>query len=284
MKSCFIFVVNVFLICSCTVIQKQVPNQAEKWEPDTLRTYRYYEKIEEMIIQNNDYSLMGNVVYNETSYPIYCIKIDNNSKKDVIISSGVHGNEPAGVAANFELIKILQTNKELKKYNYYIVPVVNPWGWEKATRYNYDGMDINRDFSTNNHNTQEAEIFTDYFKDLKPFAAIDLHESRSTGNFYFVYTRNMKRLMVDFINENNDKYIFENDLKYIVTTAKSGIIYLNRFIIFIGKMTDRRALSNFFLYHTELVTTIESSVNYDIENRINFQVQSVLQILNNYGN
>ncbi len=232
------------------------------------------------VLATRDYEIIGNVHYDDGDYPVYCVKIDNNAPDNVIISSGVHGTEPASVAANLKLLQILDSRGDLKSYNYYIIPVVNPWGWIKGVRYNYDGMEINRDFSPGKVETQEAQILLDYIKDINPVIAIDLHESNTWGNYYFVYTREMRALMEEFINENEDNFPFENDTRYMgYIRARRGIIYLNRLIIVLGRRLDRSAFSNYFLYDTEYVTTIESSKYGWMEDRIDFHIQSVLHIL-----
>lgn len=61
--------------------------------------------------------------------------------------AGLHGDEPAGCAALVELANTLAAQPALAAgYELYIYPVINPAGYERGTRVNHSGKDLNREF------------------------------------------------------------------------------------------------------------------------------------------
>ncbi|MEX0331068.1 MAG: M14 family metallocarboxypeptidase [Puniceicoccaceae bacterium] len=61
----------------------------------------------------------------------------------VYISTGVHGDEPAGPMA---LLELLRRKAFPDSANYTFFPMVNPTGLAAGTRENADGVDLNRDY------------------------------------------------------------------------------------------------------------------------------------------
>jgi len=66
----------------------------------------------------------------------------------VLVLGGQHGDERAGVEAALMLARDLAVGRGaelLRILDIRIVPIVNPWGLDNASRRNEDGMDLNRD-------------------------------------------------------------------------------------------------------------------------------------------
>lgn len=68
-------------------------------------------------------------------------------KRQILVLGGVHGNEPEGVILAMGLV-----DKWLTDYPYRlqttVVPVFNPDGYERASRVNFHGVDLNRNLPT----------------------------------------------------------------------------------------------------------------------------------------
>ena len=63
------------------------------------------------------------------------------------IFAGIHGDEPEGVHALIQFVKLLETRPELAAgYYLSIYPVCNPTGFEDGTRFSRSGKDLNREF------------------------------------------------------------------------------------------------------------------------------------------
>ncbi len=81
------------------------------------------------------------------------LKWGNESGKKIMILGSMHGDEITSVSLAFRWLDIMQasaTDSELRKYNYFIAPLVNPDGYfsRPRTRTNASGVDLNRNFRT----------------------------------------------------------------------------------------------------------------------------------------
>ncbi len=239
---------------------------------------RNYSDTISRIKKNNNYNfnIFGSVSYYKSTYDLYEVTVDNNREKDLLLFSGVHGNEPGGVLALLEFIENMDDQSDLfSNYNIHIVPIVNPWGWEFNSRYNGKGIDINRDFANMDTLSAEAGYILKHFKDMKAEIILDFHESYSKGHYFYVYDPFMKKIVEKFISENCDKYTIENGHKVSVLEVENGIIYSNSLIIGLITWADRGALANYFLGMSKAVLTVESSKNLDMDNRIAFHLDAL---------
>lgn len=70
--------------------------------------------------------------------------------------AGIHGDEPAGCAALVQFLAAIVAEPERAAgYELVVFPVVNPTGYEDATRANRAGKDLNREFW---HGSAEPEV------------------------------------------------------------------------------------------------------------------------------
>lgn len=122
---------------------------------------------------------LGTVRYGACSYPIQMYRpSDNREGKGlprVLVTAGVHGNEPAGVLAAIELLTL--TGDLAGKCAIDVVPCMNPSGYEAGTRNNADGLDVNRGF-TRFVEVQESLVLMDSVIATTAYdLTIDLHET-----------------------------------------------------------------------------------------------------------
>ncbi|MCH8251957.1 MAG: DUF2817 domain-containing protein, partial [Planctomycetes bacterium] len=69
----------------------------------------------------------------------------------LVVFGGFHGDEPKGVDAAHRLIEALADRDTFGSHEaWVVVPVVNPDGYEDRRRKNANGIDINRNFPTEN--------------------------------------------------------------------------------------------------------------------------------------
>lgn len=100
------------------------------------------------------------------------------------IFAGIHGDEPEGVHALIQFIKLLEAKPELATGFYLsIYPVCNPTGFEVNTRYSRAGKDLNREFWRNSPEPEvrllEAELKSRQFQGI-----ISLHTDDTSDGFY----------------------------------------------------------------------------------------------------
>ena len=100
------------------------------------------------------------------------------------IFAGVHGDEPEGVHALVQFIKLLEAKPELAA-GYYLsfYPVCNPTGFEDGTRHSRSGKDLNREFWKNSGEPEvcllQAELQSRSFQGI-----ISLHTDNTSDGFY----------------------------------------------------------------------------------------------------
>ena len=91
---------------------------------------------------------MGVAGEKDNAYPLFSLTVGNlydDNINRVVISAGIHGEEPAGVYA---LLKFLEEDimDFCGDYAFLIFPCINPFGFERGYRFNKEGLDINREF------------------------------------------------------------------------------------------------------------------------------------------
>ena len=81
------------------------------------------------------------------------------------IFAGIHGDEPEGVRAVVQFLKLLEAKPELASgYYLSVYPVCNPTGFEDGTRHSRSGKDLNREFWGNSNEPEvrllQAELIS----------------------------------------------------------------------------------------------------------------------------
>lgn len=80
-----------------------------------------------------------------------------NGPEVTLVLATIHGNEPAGTPLCFYLLDHLREQPELlADRRIIIVPVANPDGYAAGTRYNVNGIDLNRNFPAPNRTRRTA--------------------------------------------------------------------------------------------------------------------------------
>ncbi len=102
----------------------------------------------------------------------------------VLLTGGVHGNEPAGVEALLQFAEALaQGSVAYSETAFDIIPVVNPWGWVHRRRRNAEDQDLNRDFAS--FDAPESRVIKSLFDSNVYDLMVDLHEDGHVSGFYF---------------------------------------------------------------------------------------------------
>ena len=117
------------------------------------------------------------------NYPIYQIHLAPiiNTPKHILITGGMHGDEPAGVEAVLQFLERDNTAL-LNKFSFLIIPCINPYGYVHNTRETLDGIDINRAFET--EDVAEVTIIKKVLDKTQFSLAIDFHEDYDATGFY----------------------------------------------------------------------------------------------------
>lgn len=89
----------------------------------------------------------GSVNHFLREYPMYYLvaQSPNPASRNVLISAGIHGDEPAGVYAALDFAES-RMHDYSEYFSFVIFPCVNPGGFEKGIHNNPNGFNLNREF------------------------------------------------------------------------------------------------------------------------------------------
>jgi predicted deacylase len=123
----------------------------------------------------------GRVTYRDTTRPILSVSTRTPSPtKRLLIVSGIHGNEQAGLMSIPEILERYDGDGSVALR---VVTPVNPIGAAELSRFNADGYDINRDFIQ--FRTEEARLVRRMFDEFRPDIVLSLHEGPQDAAFMF---------------------------------------------------------------------------------------------------
>ena len=129
---------------------------------------------------------LGEVSDSIKSHSIEKIILGEGNPKRVLISAGIHGDEPAGVETICSFIEKKEYRKYLQEWEMILVPCINPFGYEANIRTNHEGLDLNRKFKSTDPPQEIAhakKLFDSPF-DL----TIELHEDIDSSGYYFFHS------------------------------------------------------------------------------------------------
>lgn len=204
------------------------------------------------------------------------------AKPWVYISSGVHGDEPAGPLAILEWIK---SDQNLDQINLDLFPCLNPGGFESNSRNTPEGFDLNRDYRCKL--SKEAKLHTAWFEEVCKFdprrprygASICLHEDWEADGFY-IYEVNPAKLpsYADTVIQSVEKYFPIDRAEWIDgRPARDGVIrpednpaLRNEWPEAIYMIAENISLRNF---------TLETSSDFDLEARVQALVKALSSLI-----
>lgn len=116
-------------------------------------------------------------------WPLIAMTRRGNSEqgRHIYLSSGIHGDEPAGPQA---LLELLQNDSLPREHHYYICPLLNPYGLSNGTRENQAGIDLNRDYR--DFKSEEIQRHANWIHQSiqQVDICIHLHEDWESQGFY----------------------------------------------------------------------------------------------------
>ena len=228
---------------------------------------------------------LGTVSYRNASFEVPCLSFPGSrtgrAALRVLVVSGVHGTETAGVEAVLRIAETLARDPgRYPSVSIDLVPVINPWGWVYGYRYDGDGEDVNRDFAT--RRTQEARILRGLMDhggscDL----VLDLHESKKPGYFIYQYLPGSEglgaqhvRLLVRMGRPR------ENTYREGLFAARDGILTTPAAVLPWVALGGRLSLEQYARLHgTRHAYTVETPLADEFEQRVTVHLQTVLTFI-----
>jgi murein peptide amidase A len=152
-----------------------------------LDRLKAFSQVEEIPLE-----VLGEIIADGAPLPILKLELNPQStaQKKVLISGGIHGDEPAGVETICEFLEEKLYIPFLKDWRVTILPCLNPSGYQRNTRNNYDDKDLNRLFKLSSSST-EVEIAK---KVLEPTfdLTLELHEDCDSDGYYLFQKENLQ--------------------------------------------------------------------------------------------
>ena len=107
-------------------------------------------------------------------------RIVAGAQRSIYLSTGIHGDEPAGPLA---VQRLLEENLWPADTSLFLCPCLNPTGFPHNRRENQHGKDLNRDYK--HFETAESRAHTAWLAQLPAFdLAFCLHEDWEANGFY----------------------------------------------------------------------------------------------------
>jgi predicted deacylase len=118
-------------------------------------------------------------------------------KVRVLITAGVHGNEPCGTGAAALLVEQLLKDPRISRdVEVTVVPLMNPGGMEHGTRRNEDDLDLNRHATEGADAPEEIQALGRMLEREQPYdLAVDLHGGKSKRDGFFALHRGARELL-----------------------------------------------------------------------------------------
>ena len=146
-------------------------------------------RLDKVLTDDAKASTLGYIEYLNKKYPFQRIIIGGQKSRRVLISAGIHGDEPSGIETILSFLKSGQYKSHLDEWEITILPCINPYGFENNTRENHDDKDLNRLFKVQlpplEVQLAKSTIKSSYFD-----ISIELHEDSDSNGYYLFQKSN----------------------------------------------------------------------------------------------
>lgn len=116
------------------------------------------------------------------NYPVFTVcRTVGRRLPTIMLSGGMHGEEPAGVEG---VLSWLESGEwERWRVNWFVLPCINPYGWERNQRRNAQHRDINRQFRRAGE-CPEATLVKRLVRGQRFLFSMEFHEDVDAGGYY----------------------------------------------------------------------------------------------------
>jgi len=216
---------------------------------------------------------LGKVETHSSSHPIEKIVLGRGNSKRVLISAGIHGDEPAGVETICSWIEGREYLKFINDWEITLIPCINPFGYESGTRVNHEGVDLNRQFKSLSP-PREVALVQSVF--LNPFdLTMELHEDEDSSGYY-LYHSGASDLNTDLpfsvLNEVQKVMPVNSDSEIDGMPARGGVIER---VSNLEKM-DWWPMALYALSKgSRTCLTLETAPRFSMENRVDAHLKAI---------
>lgn len=125
-------------------------------------------------------------------YPLVKMVLGKGNPRRVLISAGIHGDEPAGVETICAFLENKLYQDFLKDWEFTVLPCINPSGYDAGTRNNQDDIDLNRQFKEERVPREVA--FVKRMLEQPYHLDLELHEDVDSPGYYLYQKDQSPRL------------------------------------------------------------------------------------------
>lgn len=207
-------------------IAAQVPRQPRRSIAEVLAPLEAIAKSSPNLVANHEARFDVNGEIYELPRYLFVGPRGGDTPVRIGIFAGIHGDEPEGVRALVQFIKLLEAKPGLAA-GYYLsfYPVCNPTGFEDGTRHSRAGKDLNREFWRNSAEPEvrllQAELVSRSFQGI-----ISLHTDDTSDGFYgFAHGATLTKNLVEPALRSAEHFLPRNGQPVIDGfNARNGII------------------------------------------------------------
>ena len=205
--------------------------------------------------------------------------------KRVLVLSGLHGNETAGVDYVLELIQGLTGPvRSATLYDMDVLPLVNPWGYVHDRPSSWNGVDIGRDFT--DFDSHEAKVVRRFLREKRYDLVIDLREDPRAAGFclwqYGMDNTDVSDRIVRRIQAAG--YPLEHETHMILLRPRNGIVDAPLWGLTILRLFRQMTISGYMRRAvSSSVFTVVTPAGLALEDRIAMQRIAVEELLAGYA-
>ena len=233
----------------------------------------YNKVIDRLEKVEHHYTIIGTV----HTYPVYrfSLKSPAANPKNILLTGGMHGDEPAGVEAILQFLKRDATNLQ-EHFSFTVIPCINPYGYVRNIRENREGIDINRSFETND--VLEVTIVQEAIENMQFLFTIDFHEDYEAKGFYLYEGKHDEQYIGPGIvkNVNTIGPIDSDDSGEDTTEIVQGVYK-------VASKWGTQGLAPYLLhFHSEHVLITETPTEWSLQQRTNLHLGVLDAALEHY--
>lgn len=138
--------------------------------------------------------------------------IERDPVADIVITTGVHGNEPSGWLVQDRLAAM----------GFTVFGPCNLWGIENGKRHLEDGRDLNRLFGEDG--VPEVDAVKRFLKANPPRLLLDLHEDPGATGAYLIQHGPDDDIGRRIIDAMKDEFEFDPQPRFMMVTGEDGLL------------------------------------------------------------
>ncbi len=158
-------------------------------KPQTLRQFDgIVDRLKAAMDSESELTVVDTLIIGNRKYPLIKVVLGKGNSRRILISGGIHGDEPAGVETICTFLENKLYRDFLKDWEFTLLPCINPSGFEAGTRNNLNDVDLNRKFKEKTV-PQEVSFARNIVN--RPYDLdLELHEDTDSPGYY-IYQKDL---------------------------------------------------------------------------------------------